>query len=91
MQLLTSNDTKNVIFIYCWKLKEEKFGGYVVGINGKHLGIQIKDVFLDGTIWTDTGEKKLKHILSTTTRKITYPALLGRFIFRNLIKTLKKF
>jgi len=44
------------------KLKEEKFGGYIVGINGKHLGIQIKDVFVDGTIWTDTGEKKLTHI-----------------------------
>ena len=30
-----------------------------MGINGKHLGIQIKDVFIDGTIWTDTGEKNL--------------------------------
>jgi len=43
-------------------LKDEKYGGYVVGLNGKHLGIQIKDVFVDGTLWTTTGEKKLTHI-----------------------------
>ena len=39
-----------------------KRGGYIVSLNGKHLGIQIKDTFVDGTIWTDTGEKKLRHI-----------------------------
>ena len=44
------------------KLKSEKHGGYIVSLNGKHLGIQIKDTFIDGTIWTDTGEKKLRHI-----------------------------
>ena len=36
MQLLTSNDTKNVIFVYCWKLKEEKF---FLEICSMHFGV----------------------------------------------------
>jgi hypothetical protein len=67
------------------KLKEEKFGGYVVSINGKHLGIQVKDVFIDGTLWTTTGEKKL-----TDMNKYIYPKYMHNTFKIHFICNLKE-